>query len=177
MLSDDPATSGASPYTGDDQMLAAAHIAARARQIGYPDMESVVMRVMAARPANLDGGPERQIRFTTLAMVSLALVDPETAFSALNQLEARLGSGVYNPAKLGGVRAPWLTAWALVDIKKAAKLFDEELAAVEGNDNGNILIQGFFNTAKVLATPPERREAALQDGLYGGSWRPAQSVE
>ncbi len=177
MLSDDPATAGVSPYTGDDQMLAAAHIAARARQIGYPDMESVVMRVMAARPANLDGGPERQIRFTTLAIISLALVDPETAFSALNQLEARLGSGVYNPAKLGGARAPWLTAWALVDLNKAAKLFDDELAAVQGNDNGDVLIQGFFNMAKVLATPPERREASLQDGLYGGSWRPAQSVE
>ncbi len=177
MLTNDPVTAALPVYAGDDQMLAAAHIAARARQIGYPDMESVVMRVMAARPAHLDGGPERQIRFTTLAMISLALVDPETAFFGLSQLETRLGSGRYNPAKLGGGRAPWLTAWALVDLKKAAKLFDDQLAAVEANENGDSLIQGFFNTAKVLASEPERREVALQEGLYGASWRPAQSFE
>jgi hypothetical protein len=39
------------------EMLAAAHVAACARQIGYPDMESVVMRVIGARPANGRGDP------------------------------------------------------------------------------------------------------------------------
>ena len=34
----------------DDEMAAAARIAVCARRIGYPDMESVIMRVMAARP-------------------------------------------------------------------------------------------------------------------------------
>jgi hypothetical protein len=34
------------------EMAGAAHVAACARQIGYPDMESVIVRVMAARPSD-----------------------------------------------------------------------------------------------------------------------------
>ena len=99
-------------------------------------------------------------------------VPPETA---LNQIEARLGSGPFNPAKLSGARGPWFSAWALVDIKKAETLFEAELADAPGHDNPNALLQGILTTAKLLATPPERRETALHDGLYAGSWRPAQS--
>ena len=79
MLTDDSAPTAKGGDSGDDNMVAAAHIAARARQIGYPDIESVVMRVMAARPAGLTAGSERQIRPTILAAISLALLDPGTA--------------------------------------------------------------------------------------------------
>ncbi len=177
MLTDDSAPAATRGDAGDENMVAAAHIAARARQIGYPDMESVVMRVMAARPAGLAPGSERQIRPTVLGTLTLALLDPGMAETALKQIEARLGSGAFNPAKLAGARGPWLSAWSLVDIKKAETVFEAELAAAPGTDDPDALIQGILTTAKLLATPPERREIALQDGLYAGSWRPAQAQE
>ena len=177
ILIEDSASAATEAYLGDDNMVAAAHIAARARQIGYPDMESVVMRVMAARPASLTGGPERRIRLTVLGVLSLALLDPGMAHTALEQIESRLGSGVFNPAKLAGSRGPWFSAWALVDNQKAATLFEVELAAAPGSDNPDAIIRALLATAKLLATPPERREMALQDGLYAGSWRPAEAQE
>ncbi len=134
------------------------------------------MRVMAARPAGLAAGSERQIGPAVLGALSLALLDPGMAETALKQIEARLGSGPSNPTKLSGSRGPWFSAWALVDIKKAGTLFEAELAlaAAPGTDNPDALIQGLLTTAKLLATLPGRRETALQDGLYAGSWRPAR---
>ena len=174
IATDDSATAATSTNSSDEMMLAAAHIAVRARQIGYPDMESVVMRVMAARPLGHPDGPHRQIRFTLFAAISLALLDQGTARTVLEQIEAQSRSGEFDPAALPRTRGAWLLAWALVDVKKATKLFEAELAAVLSleNENPDSLVRMFLNTAKVLATPPERREAALQDGLYGASWRP-----
>ena len=89
----------------------AAHMAAAARQIGYPDMNSVIMRVMTTRtnpfgPRALD--PGMQIRSATMAAVPLALIDPGAARVLLQQLEARSG---LDPAELAEVAGPdWLRA-------------------------------------------------------------------
>ncbi len=82
-------------------------------------MDSIVMRVMAARPDGGTHGPRREVRFMVQATVSLALVDPGAASDVLNQLE-----GEFDPAKFLGARAAWLSAWSLVDIKKAAAVFE-----------------------------------------------------
>ena len=77
----------------DDEMAVAARIAICARRIGYPDMESVIMRVMATRSAGdsrVDG--HSLLRFGTQAAVALALIDPETARTVLEQIEARSAS-------------------------------------------------------------------------------------
>ena len=178
ILIDDSATSATSTKSADEIFLAAAHVAARAQQIGYPDMDSVIMRVMAARPTAAVSGPGREIRLSILATVSLALVDPAAAEVALKQLEERLGSGASDPAKLHYTRGPWFTAWSLVDLKKAAPLFEVELTDLEQNENANpaTLLRNFVTTVELLATPPELRESALQDGLYAGSWRPGESI-
>ena len=125
MLLDESATGGAT-RSSDERMMAAAHVAARAQQIGYPDMDSVVMRVMAARPDDGTRGARREVRFMVQATVSLALVDPGAARDVLNQFE-----GEFDPAKFTGARAAWLAAWSLVDIKKAAAVFAAQLKAVE----------------------------------------------
>jgi hypothetical protein len=170
MLVDESAKGGATK-SSDERMMAAAHVAARAQQIGYPDMESVVMRVMAARPDDGTKGPRREVRFMVIATISLALVDPSAARDVLNQLEPE-----FDPAKFTGARAPWLAAWSLLDVKKAAAVFEAQLAAVENDQNPDSLVRGFLSTAELLTTPPMRREDVLQEGLYGGSWRPGEAL-
>ena len=171
MMTEDSVAAVSRTHFGDE-MMAAAHIAARARQIGYPDMESVIMRVLAARPGDWAPDSRTQIRFTTFAAISLALLDPDPARTVLEQIDAHFGSGELNPATLPNGRHPWLTAWALVDLEKAKTLFEAELAALQENEGTDLVVRGLLNAVEILATPPACREAALKNGLYGQSWRP-----
>ena len=150
-------------------MASAAHIAACARQIGYPDMESVIMRVMATRPCNSRGARGRAGLVHHGRHDPLALLDPGAARIMLEQIEARSG---LDPAMLPNTRDPWLTAWALVDLPKAEALFEIQLAALESTANPNLQSTGFFRMVEILATPPQRREAAQRDGPYAASWQP-----
>ncbi len=161
-------TGGAS--FADDAILAAAHVAARAEQIGYPDMESVLMRVMATREGRWPGNRSAQSRSSMLSVISLALFDPATARTALEQLETR---GALDPIAFPIARRPRLLAWALLDIEKAQAVFEAEVIALDRERNPVSLIRGMLFAAEVLATPPEGREMALKGGFYGESWRPA----
>ena len=101
-------------------MASAAHMAAAARHAGYPDMDSVIMRVMTTR-VNPSGprvdDPAVEIQSATMAAVPLALIDPGAARVLLQQIEARSG---LDPVKLAEVAGrDWLRAWALVDLEKA----------------------------------------------------------
>jgi RNA polymerase sigma factor (sigma-70 family) len=156
------------------EMLAAAHIAACASRIAYPDMESVAMRVISARPAHWRGDPYTKLRFVSLATIGLALLDPELARAALEQTQVNCGSVGLNPAAFPDDRGRWLTAWALTDLQRAETIFEAELATLDQIEDPDLRFQGIVNTAKLLATPPERREAALQNGFYAESWRPGQ---
>ncbi len=151
-------------------MASAARIASCARRIGYPDMQSVIMRVIAARPGDENGNRPVMMQAVAVATVPLALIDPGTARTVLEQLEARSG---FDPASLWNVREPWLTAWALIDLKKAEAIFDAELAAMAGGKDADARLMGFFNVVQLLAAPPGRREAALHRGAYAGHWRPS----
>ena len=163
-------TAGAGEAFADDAMLAAAHVAARARQIDYPDMESVLMRVMATRHGRWQGDRSAQGRFSMLSVISLALLDPATARTALEQLETR---GGLNPVAFPIARRPRLLAWALLDIEKAQAVFEAEVATLDRERNPVPLIRGMLFAVEALATPPEGREMALKGGFYGGSWRPS----
>jgi hypothetical protein len=153
-----------------------ARIAACARHIGYPDMESVIMRVMATRPDGSSGpfqDPAMQILSTTIAAVPLALVDPGAARTILKQIEERSGLDPVALAKVAGEN--WLRAWALVDLEKAATLFEAELAALEKTKGLNLQTTGFFNTVELLAAPPHRREAVVY-GDQTAAWYPGHSL-
>jgi RNA polymerase sigma factor (sigma-70 family) len=158
------------------EMLAAAHIAACARQIGYPDMESVVMRIIAARPGNWRGDAFTKLRFVSLATIELALLDPGCARTVLKQIEAQCHSVGLNPAGFANDRGRWLIASALADLEKAKTLCEAELAALDESNERELLFRGLLNTAKFLATPPANREAALQASFPGDSWRPGQAA-
>jgi hypothetical protein len=150
----------------------AARIAACARRIGYPDMDSVLMRVMTTRPAGSQGGfhdPAMQVHSATIAAPPLALVDPGAARILLQQIEERSGLDPAALAKVAGDH--WLTAWALVDLEKTEALLDAELATLDKAQDLDLQRTGVFKMVELLATPLHRREAAVY-GEYGAAWHP-----
>ncbi len=157
--------SGGAPAT-------AAHVAVAARLAGYPDMDSVLMRVMAARPGPDDHGfhdPATDVRMAATAAVPLALVDPGVARVLLEQLEAR---GGLDSAGIGDVAGhDWLRAWGLVDLEKAEALVDAQLAALEKGRGAKLRNSPILRMLNTLVTPPDRREAAILD-IEGPPWRP-----
>jgi RNA polymerase sigma factor (sigma-70 family) len=160
----------------DREMAAAARIALCARRIGYPDMESAIVRVLAAQPGderNALSNRGRMIQSITEATVLLALIDPDAARTVLEQIEAR---GGLDPITLWNTREPWLTAWALVDLKKAEALFEAGLAAIEGENEIRVRNAGSFSMTELLATPPHRREEALGKRSFGGFWWPGRPL-
>ena len=160
----------------DNEMTAAARIVLCARRIGYPDMEGAILRVLAARPGgerNASSDRARLIESITEAAVRLALIDPGTARALLEQIEARSG---LDPNTLGNTREPWLTAWALVDLKKAEALFEASMAALEGEKEVRLWSTGFFTMVELLATPPHRREDVLGKHSSGGFWWPGRDL-
>jgi hypothetical protein len=157
--------SGGAPVT-------AAHIALAARRAGYPDMDSVLMRVMAARPGPGDGilnDPATNVRIAARAAVPLALVDPGAARVLLEQIESRGGLDSARIAEVAG--SDWLRAWALVDLDKAGSLVDAQLAALEKSRGARLRNSGLFGTLDLLLTPLDRREAAVLH-IEGPPWRP-----
>jgi hypothetical protein len=162
---------GRSAWSGGET-AAAARIAACARRIGYPDMESVVMRVLATRPDDMPHtfiNREWRMRCIAVSAVYLALVDPGAARTVLEDVEAR---GGIDPVTLENARAPWLQAWALVDLTKAAAVLDATLAALDKEKAQGPWGTGVFETAELLIAPPERRAQVLVRRSGGGYWRP-----
>jgi protocatechuate 3,4-dioxygenase beta subunit len=162
---------GRSAWSGGE-MAGAAHVALCARRIGYPDMESVVMRVLAARPtAGRNASTERTRlgRAIAVSTVSLALVDPKAARTVLEQLEAR---GGFDLAAEWSTREPWLIAWSLVDLQKARAVFESGLASLDQQKEVNLWGTGFFEMVELLTAAPERRAAILDERAGGAHWRP-----
>jgi hypothetical protein len=91
----------------------------------------------------------------------------------LQQIEER--SGLDAAALSEVARDRWLTAWALVDLKKAEAIFEAQLAALEGAKELNLQLTGFFKMAEILATPPQRRQAAIE-GEYSAAWHPGHRL-
>jgi hypothetical protein len=158
------------------EMAGAAHVALCARRIGYPDMESVVMRVIAARRSRgRDASSERTrlVHAIAVSTVSLALVDPDAARTVLEQIEARAG---FDPATEWSTCEPWLVAWSLVDLEKAQAVFESTLKSLDQRKEVNLWGTGLFETVKVLTAPPDRREEALEERAGGASWRPGADL-
>jgi hypothetical protein len=176
MMIDERDSYGRSAWSGGE-MAGAAHVALCARRCGYPDMDSAVMRVLAARPADpRHGFGERQnvMRSIAVSAVPLALVDPGAARAVLEQLESRPG---FDPVTLWNVRAPWLVAWSLVDLAKAREVFEAELSALDREKKVvNLWGAGFFQMVELLTAPPDRREDVLGRQSGGASWRPGEDL-
>ena len=143
----------------------AARVAGQAREVGYPDMESVIYRVLAMRPPAQYDSPARTAETDVATALILALADPVTARQLLEGVEPRrhlIGTG---SGSVG--RKHWLLAWTLADPARAVKLFDEELASLKGEPQGSLEPSGLADVVEILTTPPPARPYRLLR-FYGG---------
>lgn len=171
---DKPEPFGSYTYFGA-ALASSAGIALNARRIGYPDMEGVVMRVMAARVDGQHGfnDPAMQAQAATIAAPLVALLDPSAAATVLGQIEARSG---LSQAALASVTGEWwLAAWALADVKHAEGIVEAQLEALKTAREPDQILHGLSKMIEVLIIPPRRREAELRR-LIGAAWRPAFST-
>ena len=103
-----PDTAESSPGTYGGWPARAAFLAVQAQRIGYPDMESVVYRVLACRPTRRTGllasDMESWNRRSFMAAF-LGLVDPQAARDILDSIEPQrqaIGSGAVMPVAQSG---------------------------------------------------------------------------
>jgi len=151
----------------------AAWVARQARAIGYPDMHSVVMRVLATRPTQREEyDPLRRLEATVAAAWILAFSDPQTARDLLQAVEPfddliGSGSSVIH-------RGEWLNAWALADPEHAKEVFEEELAAaVRGNADFDLQRAGLLRAAEMLSQPQSQWPRHLLIN-FGPFWLPGE---
>jgi hypothetical protein len=147
----------------------AARIAFCARRAGYPDMSSVIARVLATRTDPNRYPPSDMYDSIATSAALLALTDPAATREMLRQGEARQGS-LPTPGTSGkGDRK--LIAWALADLKNAQGRVESDLAILENtkgmNSQGSLLIR----LAELLATPTSRAAQTLWGPKFD-SWYP-----
>ena len=142
------------------------------RHAGYPDMGSVIMRVMATRTSLGDrdaSGPALEIRSATMAAVPLALVDPGAAGCCSSRSRPAAAStppsSPRSPAPTGCAPGPWWTS------RRPAALVDARLAALEKAKGAGFRNSGIFPMVETLISSPARREAKVFH-VEGPGWRP-----
>ncbi len=144
----------------------AAWTAARAAELGHPDLAGVVARVLASRPTQDDSSSPAQALETKVRLAKvLALVDPATARQLLEGVSPRrklLGSG-YS----GFESQDWLLARCLADPARGPALVDEALAEMKDGRGREFYYTGLLQLAQVLTTPVESRARAVM-GLNSG---------
>jgi hypothetical protein len=108
-------------------------LAFHARLAGYPDMDSVIYRVLAMRQTTKDSwSPAGATESSVAIALFLALVDRALAKQMLQSLE--VNSDAIGSGGTGVGSRDWLRAWALVDPPHSVALFERELAAAK-DDN------------------------------------------
>jgi hypothetical protein len=123
-----------SVYVRDGVAGQAAMLAFHAKTAGYPDMESVIYRVLAIRPTTNDAASPVEAKESSAVMAAfLSFVDRPLAKQMLQAIEPT--SDTLGSADTGFQRRDWLRAWALVDPPHAVELFERELAAAKDENS------------------------------------------
>ena len=151
----------------------AARMAGLAREIGYPDMRSVLYRTLACRPSADEswGEIERYRSTVTMAMI-LALTDPLAAKELLRSVEHRtdlLGGGGSSTIN----RREWYIAWALADPLRAEEMVTRELEANRNNAQFKLDDSLLYVVPQTLSLPPSRRAPELLRHNYA-MWFPGE---
>jgi hypothetical protein len=131
----------------------AGFVALQARQIGYPDMQSIVQRVLACRPgkktisAIRHASDENVVASRIIMATFLGLVDPRTAREILASVEA------VHPSSKETVRVAWIKAWLAVDPARGDALFAELADSIRGKPGKDEDFYGLVEAAQLLAAP------------------------
>lgn len=150
----------------------AAWTARHAREIRYPDMHGVVMRVLATRPSLRDEhDPIRRLEAQVAMALILGFSAPETANQVLQSCAP--SDGLVGSGHSSIRRGEWLEAWALANPASAKELFQQELAAAKGMDKIDLQTSELVQAADLLSLPAgqwPRRFAAD----FGAIWFPGE---
>ncbi len=135
----------------------AAWTAGQAQAVGYPDMASVVARVLACRPTEEEGySPAHRLETLVRMAKVLALIDPAASRDILDVVAPRsrlLGTG-YS----GFEQQDWLVARGLADPERTPALVDQTIAALAATKGRlDFYHSGLMQLADVLTAPPEQR--------------------
>ncbi len=143
-------------WSGGRSMMAA-WIAAQSQVVGYPDMASVVARVLACRPTEPDeDSPTRVLETHVRVAKVLALIDPAAAQAMLDNVAPR--QDVLGTGHSGFDRRDWFMARCLADPARAQPWVDELIAKLgEGKGRLDFYDSGLLQLAQVLTARPERR--------------------
>jgi hypothetical protein len=153
----------------------ATRIAVCARRVAYPDMDSVVARVLATRhsPDHYSSIPRGSPLDLSDSAALLALTAPAAAGEMLRQITASQGS-LPNPGARGGDNR-WLIAWALADLKHAQTLVDSALATLDEPQGASTQGSLLLRLAGLLAAPTSRRAEILWGPKFD-TWYPGRNV-
>lgn len=152
--------------------MIAAWIARQAREVGYPDMESVVMRVLATRPTMADEfDPIRRVETNIAMALLLNFSAPDVARQVLEVCEPSgqlVGSG-HSSIR----RGEWIEAWGLADPVRARELVGRELAALTAQDKVNLQRSEVVQAVDLLSLPAAQwpRHFAVD---FGAIWFPGE---
>ncbi len=133
----------------------AARLACQAREVGYPDMASVVARVLATRLTDAESDPAHVAESHTMTALLLSAVDRGAARELLRAAESRgpvVGAGNGYVRRRERVRA-----WALVDPVPFTRRLEKELSAGKGGRPAQAVYEDLLEVAEVLSVPPEQR--------------------
>ena len=147
----------------------AAALAWQARQLEYPDMESVIWHVRLACRTKGDTTSAQQRLSSAIATARiLALTDQFAARELLTMIDDKVTS---IPRGEGGVSLydQWLQAWLLVDFNEGARLLQEDLDRLAREGKENPLRYGHGSVFRLLtATDDELFSLIIRDetGLW-----------
>ena len=164
LLERDPAAFHRGTTFGKRECLAAV-ATARAKEIGHPDVASLVARTLAMRPAgrNYQWAPSERDEERVHLATALALVDPTAARHVL--------AGIAPPDEFVA-RAPaqprdWLFALAMADPERATGLVDKLIErAKTARDGRNALSEtGLKELGSILTARDRLRELAIYGNM------------
>ncbi|MGA2061572.1 MAG: carboxypeptidase-like regulatory domain-containing protein [Thermoguttaceae bacterium] len=151
----------------------AAQVVAQANAIGYPDVGSLIDRVLAMRSLGDEVSSPRELQKPTVIMAKiLALVDPETAKHLLETVAPRIDQ--YTDFDYFGVDArDWYQAWALADLAETVSFWQQRLETARTNPDFKLDQNSLDTTIELLTTPATDRPQ-LMLRYIGGHWFPGE---
>lgn len=124
----------------------AANLAVQATEVKYPDMESLIQRVLSLRiPAHKGTSSVSRFQSTVNAALYLAFVDPAVAKRLLTDLEPELsGKMLGNGGSESVGMNQWLCAWVVADPEHAVALLKAEMEKPRGTEEPPYWIRGAY---------------------------------
>jgi protocatechuate 3,4-dioxygenase beta subunit len=161
-------------YGNGGRCQTAAVVAGQAKYIDYPDMESTVCRVMAARPSESDTwSPREGLRDLGGAAVMLSAVDRQAARQILEALEPKGEASPQSDPNDYESRQRFL-AWVLVDLDRALKMAEAEIATLASNPELDPRASRLAMIFQVLSKSPKDRLEYVAH-YVGNVWFPGEN--